>query len=351
MSYKNIDVNNDISINSYQYVSPAWSGGSSYLSGYFTSSFQETSNSGLYFLNVYQSSSFDPSSEIQFNISWGDMNGSGSSFYNSLVPYNTPTKSVYMYFRNLIYGDESSVFTFGNPNYTSSNFVCLSISRDRFKDSILPGSIALYLSNGSNNIVLVDDSSLNLQSSYIGTSRIYNLLSGSVVNNVPTPLSSNYTVVGSYGFIVPDKGLIFLNPSALSLPPGPLGGIGVNFNFYSSSQCYSYFNSLGYTYNLNNRIFFNLLNGFFYASSIETITSEYIFVNAGPNEFNYTTNPTIIDSSGNLLYPQLIYNPQVYITTVGLYNDQGDLLAVARFNKPLLKDFTKSLNIRIKLDF
>ena len=68
-------------------------------------------------------------------------------------------------------------------------------------------------------------------------------------------------------------------------------------------------------------------------------------------EDNYTTNPTVIDSNGNLLYTSLIYNPQTYITTVGLYNTEGDLVAVAKLNKPLVKDFTKELLLRVKLDF
>jgi hypothetical protein len=39
------------------------------------------------------------------------------------------------------------------------------------------------------------------------------------------------------------------------------------------------------------------------------------------------------------------------MTTVGLYNDNNDLLAVAKLSQPLLKDFTKEALVRIKLDF
>ena len=39
------------------------------------------------------------------------------------------------------------------------------------------------------------------------------------------------------------------------------------------------------------------------------------------------------------------------MTTVGLYNDENDLLAVAKLSKPLNKDFTKEALIRVKLDF
>ena len=50
-------------------------------------------------------------------------------------------------------------------------------------------------------------------------------------------------------------------------------------------------------------------------------------------------------------YSDFINNPQVYITTVGLYNDTNELLAVAKLSRPLLKDFTKEALIRVKLDF
>ena len=44
-------------------------------------------------------------------------------------------------------------------------------------------------------------------------------------------------------------------------------------------------------------------------------------------------------------------NPKVFITTVGLYNDNNELLAVAKLSQPLAKDFTKESLIRIKLDY
>ena len=77
-----------------------------------------------------------------------------------------------------------------------------------------------------------------------------------------------------------------------------------------------------------------------------------MFVRPQNSEFNYTTNPSFISgSTGEVLYSQFINNPQTYITTVGLYNDANELLAVAKLSKPLVKDFTKEALIRVKLDF
>jgi len=59
----------------------------------------------------------------------------------------------------------------------------------------------------------------------------------------------------------------------------------------------------------------------------------------------------MISGSGELVYSTLINNPQTYMTTVGLYNDNNDLVAVAKMSKPLVKDFTKEALIRVKLNW
>ena len=47
----------------------------------------------------------------------------------------------------------------------------------------------------------------------------------------------------------------------------------------------------------------------------------------------------------------MIDSPQSYVTSVGLYNDNNDLIAISKLSSPLLKDFTKEALIRIKLDY
>ena len=77
-----------------------------------------------------------------------------------------------------------------------------------------------------------------------------------------------------------------------------------------------------------------------------------MFARARNAEFNYSTNPSnITGSAGNLRWGTMINQPQAFITTVGLYNDSNECLAVAKLSKPLVKDFTKEALIRIKLDY
>ena len=47
----------------------------------------------------------------------------------------------------------------------------------------------------------------------------------------------------------------------------------------------------------------------------------------------------------------MIDNPKTFITTIGLYNDNNDLVAVAKLSQPITKDFTKEALVRVKLDY
>jgi hypothetical protein len=345
-------------------VAPMWSGNETQLKTFFSWSLQETTvPQGRFYLNVFKDNINNPASqsaESQFSIAYGHVSGSGSSYFNPLVPDKTPTRDIYGQYRSLIYGDENSAFYFGGTQYVSKDIIVLSVNRARFKESFNPGSFFLRITSGSTpvSIGLVDDSTVSTTSTYIGTSRVYQLLSGSYNPNTQTtvPSSSNYTVSGSYGLMIPDEGLIILNPRALALSAGALGGVGAVFNEFSSSQAATYFNTTT-THNINNRMIFQMISSSAVSQSLfnfqnsETISSRYFFTRVKNSEFNYTSNPTVIDNNGNLLYTQLIYNPQTFITTVGLYNNTGDLLAVAKLNKPLVKDFTKELLVRVKLDF
>ena len=83
----------------------------------------------------------------------------------------------------------------------------------------------------------------------------------------------------------------------------------------------------------------------------ERVSSQYMFVRVKNSEFNYSSNPSYVDTNGNLNNTTMTDSPITYITTVGLYNDDNNLLAVAKLSQPLKKDFTTEALIRIKLDY
>jgi len=83
------------------------------------------------------------------------------------------------------------------------------------------------------------------------------------------------------------------------------------------------------------------------------INSSLIFCRAAPNQLNYSTNPTYTDNDGNIIVTGSSVNnePFSYVTTVGLYDQQGSLLAVAKTSRPIEKNPETDLSIRIRLDY
>ena len=337
MAFKRFD-SEDFLVSSDSITSTLWSTGNPTLSSFNTSSIQIAGSSGNYYLSVYQTSSTLPSAQVQFDIAYGDALGSGSVLYNPIVPENSYTKTIYGQYRSMILEDENSSFIYGigNNTYTTNNFWVLSMERARYKQSLFPGSLNLQLSGSGGIINLTDNSLDNPVNTFLGSTRVLQLISGSN-GTAGTLLNSGYVPgSGSYGLVFPDLGTILLNPSAISQ------SIQVDASRSNNSD------------GLNTQTLFNSisLGASFTLNSEETITSDYIFVRARNSEFNYSENPSFISgSTGEVIYSNFINQPQVYLTTIGMYNDSNDLLAVAKMSRPLLKDFTKEALIRVKLDF
>jgi hypothetical protein len=337
MAFKRFDPE-DFVVSSDSITSTLWSTGAPILTEFYTSSVQAAGSSGNYYLSVYQTASTLPTAQVQFDIAYADALGSGSTLYNPIVPENSYTKTVYGQYRSLILEDENSYFTFGIGNniITSSFFWVISIERANYKQSLFPGSLNLQLS-GSGGIINLTDNSLDAPvNQFIGSSQVYQLISGS--NGTAGNLSGSGYVTnsGSYGLVFPQLGTILLNPFAISQ----------SIRLFPSRSN----NSDGLN---NQRLFSSIVLGDSFAlNSQETVTSDYVFVRARNSEFNYSENPSFISgSTGEVIYSNFINAPQVYITTVGMYNDSNDLLAVAKMSRPLLKDFTKEALVRVKLDF
>jgi hypothetical protein len=85
------------------------------------------------------------------------------------------------------------------------------------------------------------------------------------------------------------------------------------------------------------------------------IQSTIYFCRAAPGEFNYSSNPTYIDSNNKLNVIEDETDPTErsfsFITTVGLYGPNMDLLAVGKLSRPVEKNDEKDLTIRVRLDF
>ena len=96
----------------------------------------------------------------------------------------------------------------------------------------------------------------------------------------------------------------------------------------------------------------NNLDDVFQARNRETVTSTHYFVRVKNGEYNFSNNPSFVTGSvGEFKQPTFIGDPKVYVTTVGMYNDRQELLAVAKLSTPILKSYHNELLVKVKLDF
>ena len=348
MGFKRFDPE-DFVISANTVTSTVWSNNAVSLNTFFTSSVQTEGSSGPYYLNIYQTASSEESAEVQFSIAYANSEGGGGADFDASVVGISPTTTIYGQYRTLVLEDENSLFTFG-PTFTGApdnDFYVISIERARYKEKLFPGSFNLILSSSNNNLTalhLTDNSREVTLPTFYGTQRAYQVISGS--DGLPWA-GNGYSRSGSYGLFLPDISTILLNAKALddNFSPGSTGvndGCGINLGTITGSN----------TFGNNPRQLFNHFSGSFELNSQETITSNFIFVRTRNSEFNYSENPSFISgSTGEVIYSYFIDNPQTFATTVGMYNDSNELLAVAKLSKPLTKDFTKEALIRVKLDF
>ena len=344
MGFKRFDPE-DFLVSADSVSSTVWSSNQPTLSTFFTSSTQANDRSGDYYLSVFQTASSEPNAEVQFDIAYANSTGGGGLAYNSDVSNISPTATIYGQYRSMVLEDENSAFSFGSVEQTS--FYVVNVARARYKEKLLPGSLNLELTGtgaGASTLYLTDNSKDVTLPLYYGTQRAYQIVSGS---NGSAYTGSGYagenglsTTVGSYGLFLPDTSTLLLNADALEQN----NQYGINLLTTSSANVDA----------KNPAKLFDRIKdaGSFKLNCEETITSDFVFVRARNSEFNYSENPSFISgSTGEVIYPYFIDNPQVYPTTVGLYNDSNELLAVAKLSRPIQKDFTKEALVRVKLDF
>ena len=358
MSFTRLDPS-DFVVSTDSITAPAWSSNVPTLTSFFKSAIAQSTSitQDAFYLNVYQAPVGSTSASVQFAIAYGNQQGSGSLPYNQLVPGVTPTLTTYNQYNTLIYGPAVSSstqgFNFGGIGTNTPSVFAINIDRNRYKESLFPGTFNLTLS-GSATITLCDNSNDVTVVNYLDCGRVFDIVQGTNGKAATTAylgqIANGYTVSGSYGMYLPDIGVILLNAKALALP-AVSGGIGLSLDDinYATNPITA---SL-YTSSINNTNLFTAISGAanFQLNSQENVSSDYIFCRLKNGEYNYSSNPTFVSGSGNLLWPTMVYNPQTYVTTVGLYNDNSQLLAVAKLSRPLVKDFTKEALIRVKLDW
>ena len=354
-TYTTFDSVNDIVSKQTEIVSATvWSTGTAGLSTVFTSSAQ-TQDQRRYYVDILNATPSSSTSATQFSIAYGHALGSGSQSVGQLN--DSPSRAIYGQYRQLLLSPEDTRFTTEGSGSTDYIYV-INFKRSLLKERLDPGNFELPLAALTNSpnitnktgsltasgsvITLIDDSSE--ASAKIGESgRVYSIVSGSINGGI-------HKVGGKsvyYGLAYPDYGTLILDGKMLDQQ------LNFRTNTGSSSEGnnhFSLFHSISGSLLQNNPGTAD--NYVFLARNTEKITSTHFFVRIKNAEYNFSNNPSYVTGSvGQIKEKSFIDDPKTYVTTIGLYNNRLELLAVAKLSKPLLKSFQREALIRVKLDF
>lgn len=330
-----------------------WSGNVGTLTTFHTSSAQSATQKQYYY-EIFNGVSTDSTSESQFSVTYGHNAGSGSLGQNE----DSPSNAIYSQYAQILLPDNQRVFSFNDV--ASQHIYAINLNRARLKDRLDPGNFELGLAklagngvgsgsvvpnnvhtgsnisiSGSNEVIQLIDDSGDTQQAATQIGRVYNLVSGSILNGVYSPKTY-------YGQVYPEQGVIVLNADTLNTNVNFGTVTGSNLN---GDNAFKLFTSISGAAVINS-------NYGFAARNEERVQSTFYFVRAKNGEYNFSNNPSYTSgSNGAFRQPTFANNPKSYITTVGLYNSSQQLLAVAKLSKPILKSFSNEVLVKVKLDF
>ncbi len=329
-----------------------WTGDVGSLTSYFTSSTQVAA-SGDYYYNVFSTNpQSDSSAEVQFAVAYGHVNGSGSVTLENNDNALLASKATYAQYKSVLLDPTDAKFSFENGSgvaVDSNSIYVINLSRSRYREKMDAGNWSLKMSGSLGTFTFIDDSGKKFGDTLGKAGRVFKVVSGSLNLGTENEATVNTTTASNgegFGLFYPDKGIIVLNPIAFGATIGtvlPWGGSAVNVS-----------GSLAVNAEQQNhkRLVQAIANGNdFQARRTENVSTQHFFVRATNREFNYSNNPTYVNTDGTFVETTFETDPRTYITTVGLLNDSNELIAVAKTSQPIEKSFDKEVLIKVKLSF
>jgi hypothetical protein len=325
-----------------------WSGDTGSLTSVFTSSTQVAADSGDYYFNIYDKNpATDTSAEVQFAVAYGHVNGSGSISLANSDDALLASKATYAQYKSVLLDPTDAKFSFENGSgvaVDSNSIYAVNINRARYREKMDPGNWSITLTGANGTFTFIDDSGKKFGDTLGKAGRVFKVVSGSLNLGTENEATINTTTASNnegYGLFYPDRGIIILNPSAIqdtvgSVDGGTLvGDEGVSAEAKNHERLYQAINA----------------GGDFQARRTENVSTQHFFVRATNREFNYSNNPTYVNTNGTFAETTFETDPKTYITSVGLLNDANELIAVAKTSQPIEKSFDKEVLIKVKLSF
>lgn len=253
--------------------------------------------------------------------------------YHTSSLFNLPVTStssqnekikIYRHFASVLLGDQDAQFTINNQAQPECFFIM--VKRNIQKDEIKKGATSLILNLASSQVSASDDGAVTQFKQSIGGDY--------------APLK--YFGTGS------ELGQVWYNAGVIVVPDNLAWGSNTAWTGtvnIAQAQASSSINQLvdGLRSHVDKINFHNQTNLF----------STIYFARANNSEFNYSSNPTFTDDNKRIRVTSgsNILQTRTYVTTIGLYDANDNLLAVAKVNKPITKSPDTEAIFRVRLDF
>lgn len=280
---------------------------------------------GGYWETVYDSNPTSSLSTSIFDATYGFATGSNYNLLTTNSSSQSQKVKIYKQFAGLLLGNKDSLFNINGVDRKEAFFI--SVKRDIFKDEIKKGTV---------NIIINSSAPTQYTASDLGAAAAFD----QTVGGDFAPLKYNGT--GS------EVGQVWYNTGIIVLPPDVTWGA---IALWSGSKTLVNLQASG---SIN-----NLVDGFrkkteridFHNQT--NIRSTVYFCRAGNKEFNYSSNPTFIDGNKRIRVTSGSNNQltRTYVTTIGLYDADDNLLAVGKLNKPILKSPENEAIFRLRIDY
>lgn len=293
-------------------------------------------SSGSYYHAVYNEN-YSASTAVElFNVAYGQSHSSSFLIHPSAT-FTHQKNRVYRLFAKTLLGSDNARFTVGGVH--RDELIFLAIKRSQFKDEIKKGSLVINMirsgSTGGPTSTVVSSASItdvSAPSTFEQTSR------GDVAE-----LYSGSTPVGKVFY---QAGVVALVPELASNTSSNAGT-----NPWSGSVDYGALATSG-----SNEFILNGVRTRFRGVDFINQTNlhaTFFFCRAQNDEFNYSSNPSFVDTSGRIIPTSgaTDMTTRTYITRVGLLGENGEVLAVASLSKPIKKTPNIEYSIKVRLDY
>ena len=236
------------------------------------------------------------------------------------------------------------------------NAIFMSFSRLLVKDEIKKGSFEMTLGTNSTygspftSMVSVKDYNANNQYKVNSPAGEYGILY--VSNSVGTPLDGlTGPTQQACGLLYYQAGVAVLN-SALFMAgtgSGDAGFLSSSVEFNSAAEDFEAVLT-GSAISSSADDLRHRIQNIQFNNTIELNSTVY-FCRVKHNEFNYSSNPTYLSGSQIRVKDKATDIPISYITSIGMYSADNQLLAVGKFSEPIRKDSNIELTFRARLDY